>query len=224
MNNRNEGISIAIISEGPTEAWYFNQLSKSERIHIKTFPKDGQNLPSLYIKACNLIKEESFDFIFGLVDLDVHKNKTKFQKLENLSKKNPEFKLIISLPCFEYWFYLHNVKYSSRYFSSWNNENSLKPVVQKIIDKYEKSKKFYRTANGRGVYSLLRPKLINAGTNSLKLFNEKDTKTICEIFHVVGILFCSKYRDENCTNEKFYTECVSNKHLCENMKKILKNG
>ena len=120
--------------------------------------------------------------------------------------------------------YLHNDKYSSRYFSTWKNTNPLKPEIQNIIDKYEKCNKFYRTASGKGVYSLLRPKLINAGSNSLKLFNDKDTKTVCEIFYVVGILFCSKCRNEDCTNKKFYTECINNKHLCENMKEMLKNG
>jgi len=223
MTKRNEGISIAIISEGETEAWYFNQLSRVEKVHISTYPKEGKNLISLFNKADHLIKDGSYDYIFGLVDLDVHSNKTKFQKLEKLSKKNPEFKLILSLPCFEYWFYLHNKNYSSRYFSTWQNENPLKPEIKKVFTEYEKKNKFYRTVNGKGVYSLLRPKLINAGSNSLKLFNDKDTDAICEIFYVVGILFCSKCREENCTNEKFYAECINNKHLCANMKEMLKN-
>jgi len=224
MSSRNERISIAIISEGETEAWYFKQLSRAEKVYITTYPKEGKSLKSLFEKAVNLLEDGSFNFIFGLVDLDVLKgDKSKLRKLENLSKDNSEFYLILSQPCFEYWFNLHNNKYSSRYFSSWKNTNPLKPEVQKIIDKYQKGNKFYRTVNGKGVYSLLRPKLINAGANSLKLFNDKNTKTVCEIFYVVGILFCSKCRDVNCTNEKFYNECINSKHLCENMKEMLKN-
>ncbi|MEA2096770.1 MAG: RloB family protein [Candidatus Cloacimonadota bacterium] len=225
MTKRNEGISIAIISEGDTEAWYFNQLSKIERVHIKTYPKEGKKLESLYNKANELLKDKIFDYIFGLIDLDALKgDKSKLKKLENLSDGNSEFYLIQSQPCFEYWFYLHNDKYSSRYFSTWENTDPLKPEVQKIIDKYEKSNKFYRTVSGKGVYSFLRPKLINACSYSLKLFNDKNTQTVCEIFYVVGILFCSKCRDKNCSNEKFYTECINNKHLCENMKKMLKKS
>ncbi len=225
MIRRNEGISIAIISEGETEAWYFKQLSRSEKVYVETYPKEGKSLKSLYEKAINLLIDGSFNYIFGLVDLDVIKNKkSKLQKLDKLSKDNSKFYLIKSQPCFEYWFYLHNENYSSRYFSTWENDDPLKPEVKKIIKNYKKSKKFYYTLNGKGVYSCLRPKLLNAGSNSLKLFNDKNTKTVCEIFYVVGILFCSKCRDQNCTNEKFYTECVSNKHLCESMKKMLGNS
>ena len=93
----------------------------------------------------------------------------------------------------------------------------------KIIDNYEKCNKFFRTVSGKGVYSLLRPKLINASSNSLKLFKDKNTKSVCEIFYVVGIVFCSKCRDVNCTNKTFYNECINSKHLCENMKEMLKN-
>ena len=223
---RIEGISIAIISEGPTEAWYFNQLSKIERVHIKTYPKEGIKLESLFVKASELLKDKSYDFIFGLIDLDVIKNaKEKLRKLENLSKdsskNNSKFYLIKSQPCFEYWFYLHKEKYSSKFFSTWKNENPLKPEIKKIINKYEKSNKFFRSINGRGIYSFLRPKLVNASKNSMKLYNE-DTKTICEIFHVVGLLFCSKCRNENCSNEKFYTECIKSKHLCDNLDKELR--
>ncbi len=225
MIKRNVGISIAVISEGDTEAWYFNQLSKIERVHIKTFPKEGKKLESLYSKANELLKDEIYNYIFGLVDLDVLKgDKSKLRKLEKLSEDKSEFYLIQSQPCFEYWFYLHNDKYSSRYFSTWKNTNPLKPEVQNIIDKYEKCNKFYRTVSGKGVYSLLRPKLINAGSNSLKLFNDKDTRTVCEIFYVVGILFCSKCRDKICDNDKFFDSCIKGKHLCENMKKMLGNS
>ncbi|MDP8203141.1 MAG: RloB family protein [Candidatus Tenebribacter mawsonii] len=224
MIKRNEGISIAIISEGDTEAWYFNQLSRAERVHIKTYPKEGKKLESLYNKANELLKDGSYEYIFGLVDLDVLKgDKSKLGKLAELSKDNSKFYLIQSQPCFEYWFYLHKDKYSSRYFSTWKNTNPLKPEVQKIIDNYEKCNKFFRTVSGKGVYSLLRPKLINASSNSLKLFKDKNTKSVCEIFYVVGIVFCSKCRDVNCTNKTFYNECINNKHLCENMKEMLKN-
>ena len=224
MSKRQEGISIAIISEGETEAWYFKQLSITERVHITTYPKEGKSLDSLYDKAVDLISDGSFDFIFGLIDLDINKKyKTKLQKLNRLSKKEQNFHVIRSQPCFEYWFYLHRKKYSARYFSTWKNTNPLKPEVQKIIDNYEKCNKFFRTVSGKGVYSLLRPKLINASSNSLKLFKDKNTKSVCEIFYVVGIVFCSKCRDVNCTNKTFYNECINNKHLCENMKEMLKN-
>jgi hypothetical protein len=217
---RIEGISIAIISQGPTEAWYFNQLKIEERVHIQTYPKEGKKLESLYDKASELLKDESYDFIFGLIDLDVIKAKQKLQELEKLSE-NSKFYLIKSQPCFEYWFYLHRNKYSSRYFSTWKNINPLKPEVIKIIDKYEKSSKFYRSKSGQGLYTYLRPKLINAGSNSLKLFHD-NTKTICEIFYVVGILFCSKCRNDDCTNEKFFNNCIKSKHLCDNVDKELR--
>lgn len=218
---RNESVSIAMISEGETESWYFNQLRKEEKVHIITYPRPGKELNSLYKKAKELIEDRSFDFIFGLVDLDTLVNRReKLSKLEKLDKDNTNFYLIKSQPCFEYWFYLHKEKYSSKFFSTWKNENPLKPEINKIIDKYEKSNKFYRSINGQGLYIYLRPKLINACSNSLKLFHD-NTNTICEIFYVVGILFCSKCRNENCSNEKFYTECIKSKHLCENLEKEL---
>ncbi|NQV19580.1 MAG: RloB domain-containing protein [Armatimonadetes bacterium] len=226
MSRRNERISVAIISEGETEAWYFKQLSTVERIHISTYPKEGITLNSLFEKALDLLEEGSYNFIFGLVDLDVLKDdKTKLQKLENLSKDNlkniSKFYLIKSQPCFEYWFYLHKEKYSSKFFSTWENVNPLKPEIKKIFDKYEKSNKYYRSISGRGIYSSLRPKLINAGKNSIKLFNEKNTETVCEIFYVVGVLFCSKCREQNCSDGKFFDECIKSKHLCDNLEKEL---
>lgn len=222
MSKRKEGISIAIISEGETEAWYFKQLSITERVHITTYPKEGKNLDSLHDKALELINDKSYDFIFGLIDLDVSKkNKSKLLKFASLSKKENNFYVIRSQPCFEYWFYLHRKKYSIRYFSTWKNENQLKPEIQKILNNYEKSNKFYRSAGGQGIYSLLRPKLINASVNSLKLFNAKNTETICEIFHVVGILFCSKHRNIECTDEKFFNTCIKSNKLCEDLKNIL---
>ncbi|MBC8382923.1 MAG: RloB domain-containing protein [Candidatus Cloacimonetes bacterium] len=222
MNKREERISVAIISEGETESWYFKQLSVAEKVHISTYPKEGKNLHSLFDKAENLIIDGSFDFIFGLIDLDVSKdNKAKLQKLLNLSKKHDSLYIIQSQPCFEYWFYLHRDKYSSRYFSTWKNENPLKPEIQKVINNYEKNNKFYRSMSGQGIYSFLRPKLMNASSNSLKLFNDKNSKTICEIFYVVGILFCSKCRNMNCTNDKFFDNCIKSKHLCEDLKSFL---
>ena len=222
MSKRQEGISIAIISEGETEAWYFKQLSITERVHITTYPKEGKSLDSLYDKAVDLISDGSFDFIFGLIDLDINKKyKTKLQKLNRLSKKEQNFHVIRSQPCFEYWFYLHRKKYSARYFSTWNNDNPLKPEIQKILNNYEKSNKFYRSAGGQGIYSLLRPKLINASVNSLKLFNTQNSETICEIFHVVGILFCSKHRNIECSNDKFFNICIKSNNLCEDLKNIL---
>jgi len=222
MNKRKEGISIAIISEGETEAWYFRQLSTKERLHISTYPKEGKSLGSLYDKAVDLIYDGSYDFIFGLIDLDKNKKyKTKLQKLTSLSKKAQNFHVIRSQPCFEYWFYLHRKKYSARYFSTWKNENPLKPEIQKIIKDYEKSQKFYSSTGGQGLYSLLRPKLKNACSNSLKLLNDTTTESICEIFHVVGILFCSKHRNIECTDEKFFNTCIKSNKLCEDLKNIL---
>lgn len=221
MSRRKEGISVAIISEGDTEAWYFRQLSTAERVHITTYPKEGKSLDSLYEKAEDLIKDGSYDYIFGLVDLDVIKAKQKLQKLEKLSE-NFRFYLIKSQPCFEYWFYLHRNKYSSRYFATWSNTNPLQPEVEKIIPNYEKSNKFYQSINGRGIYSFLRPKLINASKNSLTLFNENNTKAECEIFYVIGVLFCSKYNSQNCNTDKFLSECIKKKHLCGYLDSIFK--
>lgn len=230
MNPRRiEGVSIAIISQGPTEAWYFNQLKIKERVHIQTYPKEGKKLESLYDKAENLLKDGSYDYIFGLVDLDVIKNaEEELRKLENLSKdslkNNSKFYLIKSQPCFEYWFYLHRDQYSSRYFATWSNTYPLRPAVEKIILNYDKNDRFYRSIKGKGIYSFLRPKLINAGENSMKLFNDKNTKTVCEIFHVVGVLFCSKCNSQNCNTDKFLNECIKKKHLCENLDSLLKKN
>ena len=224
MNKREEKISVAIISEGETEAWYFRQLSTTERVHITTYPKEGKSLDSLYNKAQELINDESYDFIFGLIDLDVSKNnKSRLQKLASLSKKENNFHVIRSQPCFEYWFYLHRKRYSTRFFSTWKNEYPLKPEIQKIneLENYEKSQKFYNSKGGQGIYSLLRPKLKNACSNSLRLMNDKSTKSICEIFHLVGITFCSKYRTSDCTHDKFFDTCIKEIHLCDNLKKIL---
>jgi hypothetical protein len=222
MSKREEGISIAIISEGDTEVWYFRQLSIKEKVHITTYPKEGKSLDSLYKKANDLISDGSFDFIFGLIDLDINKKNTnKLQELKSLSKNEHNFYIVQSQPCFEYWFYLHRKKYSARYFSTWKNENPLKPEIQKIIKDYEKSKKFYHSIGGQGIYSLLRPKLKNACSNSLKLLSDTTTESICEIFHVVGILFCSKHRNIGCTDEKFFNICIKRNKLCEDLKNIL---
>ncbi|MCK4695703.1 MAG: RloB domain-containing protein, partial [Candidatus Cloacimonetes bacterium] len=84
MSRRNERVSVAIISEGDTEAWYFNQLSRAERVYISTFPKEGRKLTSMLKKAEDLICDNSYDFIFCMIDMDTITSSPKRTKLNKL--------------------------------------------------------------------------------------------------------------------------------------------
>ncbi|MFA5245964.1 MAG: RloB domain-containing protein [Pedobacter sp.] len=96
--------AIAVISEGDTESWYLNQLKTCERIDFKLFPKEGRNLKDMKKQNTSLIKDNSYDYIFCLVDMDTKQTGVEKQKLSELKtyiQAYPNIFLLESQPCFE---------------------------------------------------------------------------------------------------------------------------
>ncbi|MDP8210439.1 MAG: RloB family protein [Candidatus Stygibacter australis] len=206
-------LSLAIISEGDTEGWYLRQLKSAERINFDIFPKEGRNLVGMKNKLQNLLSQDIYDYIFCLVDMDTKLDgaeKTKYQNFMQFAQKYENVHIIESQPCFEYWFYLHKANFSARYFKTWKNEQPLKPEILKIIPAYEKSKIFYYSKSGQGLYNLLKTHLLSAAKNSFKLKNN-DKYHYCQFFTLFGLILCNKVKE---INENDFFNCLNENQLC----------
>ena len=60
----------------------------------------------------------------------------------------------------------------------------------------------------------------SAFENSLRLF-KTDKAEYCEVYKVIGLIFCSKCTTGDCSQDKFFTECLKSIHLCENISTLL---
>ena len=219
-NLRSLSPTLAIISEGDTEGWYLRQLKSSERVNSDIFPKEGRNLDNMKKQLQKLLSQKIYDYIFCLVDMDTKlkgKEKTKFQNFKQYALKHNNVHIIKSQPCFEYWFYLHKANFSARYFKTWKNEQPLKPEILKIIPAYEKSKQFYDSKSGQGIYNLLKPSLIYAARNSFKLKNINKYH-FCQFFTLFGLIMCLKIKQKD---EIDFFKCLNDNQLCDFLNKFL---
>ncbi|MDP8220348.1 MAG: RloB family protein [Candidatus Stygibacter frigidus] len=213
-NLRSLPLSIAVISEGDTEGWYLRQLKSAERLNFDIFPKEGRNLVGMKNKLQNLLSQNIYDYIFCLVDMDTKLDgaeKTKYQNFKQYTQTHENVHIIESQPCFEYWFYLHKADFSAKFFRTWKNEQPLKPEILKIIPAYEKSKNFYYSKSGQGLYNLLKPCLLSATLNSFKLKNNNKYH-YCQFFTLFGLILCLKVKPDN---ENNFFMCLNENQLCD---------
>ena len=182
--------SFVVIGDGETESWYIQKLKEHEKNNLDSlslnlkpdFPvKKGLEESYKYIK--DLEKENGYDKIFWIVDFDTIIKETKEAKKGKETKlelfrgyfkefrSNEKIIIIINNPCLEYWFLQHFGKFT-RYFKGYAGE--LEREIKKHILNYDKTGKFYNSCNGsKGIYSLLKPKLEYAISNSIDISNPK---------------------------------------------------
>lgn len=168
---------VAIIGEGITEYFYFNDFKESEVnvlrgcFIVKPDKPQHSDFRRILAKAEVLLKK-GYDKVFCVIDMDyILSSKSLINEFNSLKRKyTNESKLcfIESNPCFELWFLLH-FKYSTRQF-----ENEIELVrelkKEKLMAGYEKTFKYFSSNN---IYENLKSKLENAILNSELLDDDK---------------------------------------------------
>ena len=146
-------LSVAIIGEGLTEYRYIEWMKTTERYRFRLVPgipkhTDTANLVSLARKR----KDEGYDYVLCLVDMDVIQNDHEQQaKYEKLKKQNSDIIFVESCPCTEYWFLMHFMPSpSSRDYPDYE---AVAKELKKHIPNYEKTESFFNKTN---IYSFLK--------------------------------------------------------------------
>lgn len=191
-NRRTPKTAYAVVGEGITEYYYFNNLKQVEELHLKSKsftikpdkPKTS-NFKEIIAKARELI-EKGYDKVFCVLDLDYINNQNvieEYKKRRDAASKNGKIMFVESMPCFELWLLLH-YRYTSQEFQ---NDDAVGKMLKCEIAQYSKSQKFWETAN---LYGVLKPKLKDAIAHSKRLDKSESTsKTavykIIEEFEIV---------------------------------------
>ena len=185
--------AFAVVVDGETEKWYLQMLVKNETnisSNIKPHIPKNKDIDEQYKLVRDLSKkEEEYDKVFWIVDLDVllkeerekKSNPSSLQKFlsywQQLSKQN-KVVVIVNNPCLEYWFLLHYKK-TNKVFTACTDAE--KQVSQKLKG-YEKTEKFFKKDND--IYKQLKPYLQTAKENATALGSfdtYNHSKAMCEM-------------------------------------------
>jgi hypothetical protein len=139
---------VAIVGEGETEWFYFNNMRQDEKFSFKVAP----DLPKhsdykSIIKTARDKINEGYDLVFCVLDLDriiTNDTEKKGYNLEkSKAKANKGIEFIETMPCIELWFLLHFLEsYSSRVYIDYKQVSI---PLKNYIPNYEKTTKFLKT-------------------------------------------------------------------------------
>lgn len=168
--------SVAIVGEGHTEFFYFNDYRITERKNIKIKPElpKHTDIRSIVKTARGLI-EHGYDHVYCVFDLDRilsnEKENEEYSKLKNQNRKNIGITFFESMPCFEFWFLLH-FKYSTKQHESCS---TCVDDLKKYIHDYDKNREYQRKSQ---FYSLMKEngKLKIAMENSKRIYDESNNE------------------------------------------------
>jgi hypothetical protein len=180
---------IAIVGDGITEKWYFQQLRASEHslrglLTIEPKLPKSSGFRNCIASAESFCRDE-YDEVHCLIDYDQvlaegaeAEISVRMQRLSHRYENRLHFYIL--RPCFEIWLLLH-FQFSTKEF---NNCEQVEKVVATYIPGYNKSNKFWESTN---VYSLLRKQLFfeavkNAFTLERKLDELPNYAPRAEIF------------------------------------------
>ena len=185
--------AFAVVVDGETEKWYLQMLVKNETnisSNIKPHIPKNKDIDEQYKLVRDLSKkEEEYDKVFWIVDLDVllkeereKKNSTSsLQKsLEYWGKLSKQKKIVVIVnnPCLEYWFLLH-FQMTNKVFTSCADAEK---QVSQHLKGYEKTEKFFKKDND--IYKQLKPFLKTAKENATALGSfdtYNHSKAMCEM-------------------------------------------
>lgn len=171
--------AFAVVVDGKTEKWYLEMLKYNEPdilFNITDRIPKNKDIDEQYKLVRNLSKkEEEYDKVFWIVDLDVllkeerekNNSTSSLQKFLNYYKnlsKQKKIVVIVNNPCLEYWFLLHFQK-TNKVFTACTNAE--KEVSQKLKG-YEKTEKFFKKSNN-DIYKQLKPYFQTAVSNATAL-------------------------------------------------------
>lgn len=164
------GDLILIVCEGKkTEPNYINELIKELKISptraiIEVTGECGSAPQSVVEYAIKKFEEKNYDHIFCLIDKDKHprfNDAIKHMDVYKWSKKKEGFKaknnrVIVSVPCFEYWLLLHFQDTTQAFSGNGQETSPCKECIRQLKNKsgfanYEKGHK--------GIYHLTKESL-----------------------------------------------------------------
>lgn len=175
---------VAIVGEGETEWYYFNNMKHVEKFRFEVKP----DLPkhSDYMTIINTARrkrDEGYDLVFCVLDMDrIISNSTEYNGYiseKSKTKKNKNIEFIETMPCIELWFLLHFIEpYSNRIYL---NYDQIIPVLKTHFKDYDKTEKFlkgirlyeYLTEQGdiEKASNFAKRLLIDKKSNGNKFFN-----------------------------------------------------
>lgn len=188
---------VAIVGDGFCEQIYFQQMREVEGIrHIQIKPElpnrsgKGGGFQRVFGKA-KVLKEEGYDEVFCLVDMDVvwREGKAKNYQFEKKRLENLGVKVVECNPCFEIWFLLHFLRTGHPFDDCGQVERTLRQKTG--LADYSKEQGYFARKN---LYLTLRQRLhTEAIPNAVWLEAQQDTSQSerfprCEMFKIVQAL------------------------------------
>ncbi|MCK5225515.1 MAG: RloB domain-containing protein [Planctomycetes bacterium] len=165
--------NVLIVTEGKkTEPIYFKELKKKLRLKMVDVEIVGEGATPITVvnRAISLKKERElvaknsstkteYDIIYCVVDVEAPTPHTDIHKAIDKAKSNA-LEIVLSNPCFEYWYILHFKKTSAHFKSSKNVNTQLK----KYYPAYAKS--------DTTIFNIVYPKTNDAIKHSKEVLNE----------------------------------------------------
>lgn len=137
--------SVAIVGEGYTEFYYFNDYKTAERKKNEIKPElpKHTDIESIVRTARRLI-DDGYDHVYCVFDMDSiyndEMNYRKYCELMEQTKENIGISFFKSMPCFEFWLLLH-FKYSTKQHEVCS---TCVDDLKRYIHDYEKNQKYQR--------------------------------------------------------------------------------
>ncbi|RPH33339.1 MAG: RloB domain-containing protein [Bacteroidales bacterium] len=173
--NRSIKHRVAIVGEGLTEWYYFDNMRQHEHFYFKVEPALPKHSDyKTIISTARKKRDEGHDQVFCVLDLDrILANETEkkgyfSEKSKKIVNKGIEF--IESMPCIELWFLLHFInEYSSRIYQ---NYDQISIPLRNYIPTYNKTEEFLR---GNKIYEYLENNgnTENANNYAVRMLSER---------------------------------------------------
>ena len=166
----------SFVVDGECEYWYLQMLKDNEKslnIHLSPEIYKKKTLDEQYKRVMELVEEN--EKVFWIIDFDVIDKETreagkgkktalqKFKEYREKTKRFSKIEIIINNPCLEFWFLLHFVR-TNKFYKDYD---SLLPDLQKHLDGYEKTEKYF-VKTKPDIYRRLKSKLNEAKNNAEK--------------------------------------------------------
>jgi hypothetical protein len=177
------------------------ESKKSSKKKCKEADQEGSAPLSVVTKAFNLMdKDKGYDRVYCVIDRDKH---NCFQEALQKAKNRKKIKMIISIPCFEYWLLLH-FEFTTSPFQAGSGSHcdTVISALKPHLSNYGKGKLTEH-------YSLLKSKQEDAIKHATQRENEcgddplEQRNPYTQLHHLVE---CLKHLKDKRNDEKKYRE------------------
>lgn len=201
--SRKIGKTVLIVCEDEKSSPdYFKKLTRKlelKPVNVEICGKECGSDPKSVVNyaqqrkndAVNSPVRDSYDVVFCVVDVDKHKPDSLNAAIQKA--RDNDIKLIISNPCFEYWYILHFEKTGSKYYDHHKPQSDLRKTLGKIY----KDKHYKYDKGCCGFFDKVYPKTATAIKNSKAILreqhhNEGDLSKCNPSTHVHLVVECLK--------------------------------